>query len=92
MKFFKILILLFLVTGCGPSVHYRPGPEGPPGPPGEQGPPGEPGEDLFDPPEGFSGAMECAEEALPDYEIKSFSINQNNGEVTIKLIPLGEGE
>lgn len=55
---------------------------GPTGPQGEQGPPGE---DLVEIPMGFSGAIECAEEALPDYELKSFSVNQNNGDVTIKL-------
>lgn len=82
-----VTCIMWVFQGCGPAGPRGPGGEqGPPGIPGEQGPPGEvveiPVEEI---PDGYGGAIICAEEALPEYEFFNASINKNNGDLTLKF-------
>ena len=85
-----VTFIMIIFQGCGVDGARGPaGKQGPPGhagPPGEQGPPGEvveiPAEEIE---EGLAGGLACIEEALPDYFLKSLSINEDKGEISIKL-------
>lgn len=82
MRFFKALLILLMLVGCGSDIETSPtGPKGDPGPKGSKGEPAPLPPEVE---EGLEAALSCMDEALPDYELKSATVNETNGDINIK--------
>jgi len=82
MRFFRTLLILLMLVGCGSDIETGPpGPKGDVGDKGDKGPQGEPAPEIE---EGLEAALSCIDDALPDYELKSASVNETNGDINIK--------